>query len=323
MTILTKKDLTEVVAGQIVRGTALIKSYTQGVTKTQKPFLDGVLCGGIDVNFKVWDGVDGLLSFIVSNELEGKICDVVLEAQNYLGSISFIMKNCTLSNSGYELSDFLETRVDANAYLDVIMKFLNKVLSQEGYALADEILFSNEELLDRFKFEFCAKSHHDNYKSGLMVHTYKCLDMMNFMLTRYPAILNTENRPMKVVSYQSDLYYIGMLLHDIGKVFEMKMGVYQPNTATTHRYLGTEVLAKYKDSIISVYDEKWYYDLVAILLQHHGEYGDPCTTLCSMIAHIVDFNESRMTSICESLQGKVTIEKAGSYIKYDGKRLFL
>lgn len=111
------------------------------------------------------------------------------------------------------------------------------------------------------------------------------------------------------------------MFHDLGKIREMNLGVYQNCSKVTHRFLGIEYLAQLKEMIVTSYSEEWYYDLVSILLQHHGEWGDPCKTLVSYIVSKVDLFESQMTLIPQLLNEKLFMGSSGSRINIEGSWL--
>ena len=111
---------------------------------------------------------------------------------------------------------------------------------------------------------------------------------------------------------------IGSLLHDIGKTMEMNYGVYQPNSAISHRILGLDILYKYRADIESAYDEKWFRDLQSIIVEHHGEFADPCRTVVAYVVHKVDCFDSVMTCLAQSLDESMMTDTSGSSVRIDG-----
>jgi 3'-5' exoribonuclease len=115
---------------------------------------------------------------------------------------------------------------------------------------------------------------------------------------------------------------LGTLLHDIGKVDEMHFGIYQPLSAVTHRVLGLDYIFAMKDDIIAIYNEKWYRDLQSIIVEHHGEFGDPCRTVPAYLVHKLDCLDSILTGIQQAVEDP-SIDTAGSKIYVDGAYLFI
>lgn len=318
MSVLAKSTIDNAQDGEFLSGVVLVKSYGKKMTKgsVPKPYIDGVLVSGTDLPFKIWQDGSGLLDKMLADDLQGKACQVSGKVQLWQGNKSIILTDCT-PVSGYDIASFLPVKYNSKSYIDASKNFLMANLSPEGYDIISEILFNDDELWNRFTTEFCARSHHDNCRSGLLVHSYKVLLTMNFVLSVYPTLLKCNPRKMDVQKYQSDLYFIGAFIHDIGKTVEMKMGVYQPNTAVTHRYFGTEIVAKHKDKIIATYDEKWYYDLISIITQHHHEFGERAKTVFAYVTHLVDYQDTMLTGLCEAIEGNTNEDASGVYVFQD------
>ena len=111
---------------------------------------------------------------------------------------------------------------------------------------------------------------------------------------------------------------IGIALHDIGKIFEMRNGTYQKFSFLTHRGLGFEYLSDYKKIITDLYDEEFYYMVCSVLLQHHGECGENPRTLYAMLVHKIDDLEAVLTSVDEVIEEDTsTVDSAGRKIKFN------
>ena len=164
-------------------------------------------------------------------------------------------------------------------------------------------IFQSENLFPRFKEEFAGKKMHDAQIGGLMHHTTKMLKIAKILVENEPRMLQIEGF--------TDLLYLGISLHDIGKVYEMKLGVYQPNSFVTHRTLGTEMIAKYKDLICQLYNETFYYHILAIINGHHGEYGERPQTLLAYIIHLIDMLEANTTGAFDRIENKEFSNRAG------------
>lgn len=210
---------------------------------------------------------------------------------------------------------------DKEAYFQAFVNLVKARVSDKGYQLFDKLLLQNTELVERFKSEFAAKSHHDNCLSGLLAHSYKVVQLMGVLVDMYPRLSVVDGQTIS--AEQKDLYILGAALHDIGKTQEMEYGVYQPNSAVSHRFFGAEYLVENKEFIVGLYDDKWYYDLCSVMLQHHGEFGDPCATLSAMLVHWVDMLESRAQLVVQMMDANVAETKAGQSIKVDGSFITL
>lgn len=277
--------------GTAITGVVLIKDYKIALTKTGKEFITGTITSGIQIPFKAW-GSSVAFAKMKAEDYNNVPCLIQGTFDDYQGTISIIVDSVT-AVEGFKPDDFLPIKYNIEGYYTNLVAFCQKVLTPEGYTLLDKVLFSNKDLVERFKLEFAAKSHHDNCKGGLLVHTYKVLNNLWGILALYKGL--HDDKP-----HIKDLYIIGAVLHDIGKVWEMNFGTYQTCAVVTHRYLGLEYVSKFKDEIVANYGEDWYYNLASIFLQHHGEYDDDCRSIYAQVIHFADCLDADLTSIVEA-----------------------
>lgn len=323
MEIISASFLKEVTQGKVVTGTTvsgviLVSDYSIQLTKNGKEYVSGNLQSGIKVSFKSW-GNSSAFSKLKSEEYTSTPALIRGSVDNFNGIGSITVEDVT-AVSDFTADQFLEQRYNVDVYFDATLKLLEANVSEKAMSIVNNVF--TDELKSLFKNEFAATSHHDNCKGGLLAHTYKCLSLLNWTLITYKSLysLPTENG-LEISQDRKDLLFLGTFFHDIGKVKEMNLGVYQNCSKVTHRFLGIEYLSSIKDLIVNSFSEEWYYDLVSILLQHHGEYGDPCKTLVSFIVSKVDLYESQMTFIQQILSEKLVEGSSGSRINIDGSWL--
>lgn len=300
--------------GQPVNGAVLMGDYSVSLTKNGKEYISGKLRSGEQVQFKVWNN-SAAFGVLKNQDCRGKIVCITSFVDGYNGVYGLTLDSVRLlPDSEFTVDMFLPTRYNIPAYADALFKRASDKISANGMSVLNAVLFNNEPLLQRFEMEFAASSHHDNCKGGLLAHTYKVFNLMVFVITQYPELVSTDGA---VDQYTTDLLYIGSILHDIGKTVEMNLGVYQPQSCVTHSFLGAEMLVPFKDKIIEAYDEAWYYDLMSIMLQHHGDWGMPCKTVAAFLVHRVDEFESALTL----LHQEMSASEASGKVYHDGKYL--
>lgn len=314
MEMITKEQLQKMTAGQQINGIILVKDYSIQLTKTGKEYVAGSLQSGIDVPFKAWGNSSAFPKF--KNEAYESVPSYIVGSVDGYGGTNSIIVESVQAVEGYTPDQFFPIRYDIEAYWTALKNQIAKRVSSKGQEICNSILFNNEELSARFKNEFAAMSHHDNCKGGLLAHTYKVLNNIANVIAIYPSLTVRDG---KTDEDFIDLLYIGTLLHDVGKTVEMNFGVYQPKSIVTHNYLGLEFIAPYKDAIVQAYDEMWYYNLVSVLLQHHGDFEAPCRTVVAFIIHKADEFDSTLTLLSQSMEQVNNV--SGSKIKFDGKYL--
>lgn len=307
MNTITKELLTgNHATGDTISGLVLLREVKRQVTKNGKPYFSGTICSGVDIPIKAWDN-SSAFKFLEKEDLSGKVVYISGNWNEYQGMFSIVLDS-VMANAetvAMDAMQFIPTKYNIDAYWNGLKQIMQSNLTENGMKLANKFLFDNEEVAEAFKVEYAAKSHHDNCKGGLLAHTYKICYIMQVVFSLYKDIAD------------KDICMLGALLHDIGKVKEMHMGVYQPCSKVTHRFLGIEMLDK--DLIVSLYSEEWYYELVSILLQHHGEWGDPCKTVSARIVNLVDEFEANAMLLKQAIElsdNSGTVNVNGQYLSY-------
>lgn len=134
------------------------------------------------------------------------------------------------------------------------------------------------------------------------------LKILRFIWNTYPNINENMNK---------DLVFIGLAVHDMGKILEYNNGTRTEIAFATHNFLGQEILFEFKKDIVEGFEAPvkgsdepivvepfgtdFYYRLQAIIQQHHGEFGEPCHTVEAYLVHLVGMFESRVEIFEESL----------------------
>lgn len=289
--MLVKKDLDSMIDGTRFETVALIKSYEVRPTKKGTKYIDGMLEIKGSVAFKVWSG--GTFDELDKYDYCGSICKISGVVNEFNGTKSVILDSVIALQEGvYNESDFFEDRYDIESYWNAFNKVIKNSCSEKGVLIFNKVIGIVEE---RFKVEFAARSHHDAYKGGLLAHTYKETLLMSKVVKLYKSIVEKLN---------TDLLILGCALHDIGKTMEYTNGSIIGNgLIVSHHTFGVEILHSCKEYIVGVYDEEFYYRLLAIVEQHHGEFEETPRTIEAYLVHLVDNLESKFQSINESLEG--------------------
>lgn len=204
-----------------------------------------------------------------------------------------------------DTSDYIAS-LDCDALFTEFAAFLNSgAVSPKAINLLMTIFNDPKyNLRVKFKTGYAAKLYHDNIRGGLIHHTLKGLRILR-------SLIENDKR----LQPYADLLYIAWILHDIGKTIELDEGVYTANSFVTHVTFAVEMIAAYKDTIVQIFDEGWYYRLLSCITGHHGKWGDPPNTVWAYILHLVDMLESRTTTVLDTIENK-TWKNGDSGIKY-------
>jgi 3'-5' exoribonuclease len=95
---------------------------------------------------------------------------------------------------------------------------------------------------------------HDACVGGLANHVIKMLKLAR-------TLVDNDER---LLPY-SDLIYVGIVCHDIGKIREFDMGNHVKNCFISHSEYGCEMMYEIKDYIVSLFDEAFFYRLLSII----------------------------------------------------------
>ena len=201
-----------------------------------------------------------------------------------------------------ESSDF-----DLDELWKMMMSFVAKVENKQIKKLLDN-LFADKELAAKYKVMPAAEQVHHSFRGGLLEHVVEMLELADVYRKFY-----------KEVNY--DLVIAGIILHDIGKLYELtNVGMVVQRTTegalVGHLIKSFEILVEYSKGIL---DEETLLNLKHIILSHHGEleYGSPVlpATIEAAIVSSVDSASSKVRIYQKVL--KRNAKRQGDFSDYD------
>lgn len=284
------------------------KAYAGGT----KHFIVGNFTKGEEsIAFKIWD--EKLVEAVAVAGLEGKAIRITGSVTSYMQKMELKIDKVDVEGmADFPVKAFLKTADVAEIYKDFV-ELVQREVEPKGITLLNHI-FKNEGIWGRFKEEFAGSKMHDALVGGLMNHTTKMLKIAKTIVENEPRIKEQENF--------KDLLMLGVILHDIGKVKEMHMGVYQENSFVTHRTQGMEMLMKYKEEVVEAYDETFYYQILSVIQGHHGDFGDKPTTLVAYLVHLIDMVDAMTTGAFDRIdRGDVNIKAGHETVYMNGSNL--
>lgn len=290
-------------------GVVLLKNYSQGTTNSGKPKFTGTVANIDESKFNVWNNS---AAFEYFSQLPVATKPHVVWINYSLSKYGLVISKIRAVD-GFDPNTFVYHKYSPKEKAAEFSSVLAESSISERAMTVIRAVFHmdyNDMVSNRLVKEYAAYSHHDNCETGLLAHTVKCIRLYNGIKNAYAFLADEKT---------NDLMVISLALHDIGKIYEMHDGVYQQYSFITHRGLGLEHLLPYKQLIVDLYDEEYFYMICSVLLQHHGEYGENPRTVYAMIVHMIDDLEAQLTSIDDLLQdNEITCDAAGAKIKYNG-----
>ena len=304
--LLNKEEILQQADKEFVKGISILSSYSVQTAKNGKEYYNGTLKAQGNLEFKVWGGQ--LYNQLEAEDYTGVPVYIEAEVNVWNDSKSLILKKVVavdVEDLGIDITPLDPTKYDIAANEKEFYSLLKEELSSNGFELFKKIY---NRIRKEFRSEYAAVKIHDAYRGGLLAHTLKMLKILRFIWETYPNIRENMNK---------DLVFIGLAVHDVGKILEYNNGTRTEIAFATHNFLGQEILFEFKKDIVEGFEAPvkgsdepivvepfgtdFYYRLQAIIQQHHGEFGEPCHTVESYLVHLVDMFESRVEIFEESL----------------------
>ena len=267
----------------------LVRDKITAMAKNGKPYMTLKLMDRTgEVEARIWDRVDQFSSYFEKDNF----IQVNAKASVYLGKMQLVVQDLRLiDEQQVDLADFLPVskrdqqqmrqELDglldsiSDPYIDALLRgFFDDPTFYRGYSLAP-----------------AAKGMHHVYLGGLLEHSLAVSALACDLALRYPQI----NR---------DLLIAGALLHDVGKVAELR---YQRSFDYTdegkllgHIIIGVQMI---EDRVRKITDfpEDLSIMLKHLLLSHHGQYefGSPKRPkfLEAVVLNFIDDLDSKINGI--------------------------
>lgn len=327
--ILTKEIIEQSQENDIVSGLVYLRYLKKTISAKNTPYLFGEIESKEKFPVVMWSKCKQYTS-IENTEIVNCLVEIEGIINEYGGKKSIQLTNVTVKDHitlGINLDDLKCLRYDKNVFSLAFLNLVKTKLSDKAKIIFDKIFEPNkiDSLWSSFISEYAAKNYHDNCESGLLAHTYKCLRLLEYLEKPYGFIKKLKTNEISNNSDILDLLYLGLILHDVGKIKEMKEGIYQTDSFNSHRVLGLEILFSHKKEIINSYNEHWYQALLSILVGHHNGEGDTekARTLYAFIIYKIDEMEATFTGLDQLLETSISENIEGQKITWEENILAL
>lgn len=289
-----------------IKGIVLLKNYSKGETGNGNPKFSGIISNKEEMDFQIWSNKKAYEYLDSVRPVSG---ETVVNIDAEFSKFGLVINDMEVIE-GCNPEEFIDYRYDIH---ETVKNFCNLIrssgISEKALDVIKMILHmgENDEISNRICREYAAYRYHDNCRSGLLAHMTKCIKIYNGVKDCYDFLSDQRT---------NDLMVIALAIHDVGKIFEMYNGTYQKMSFIKHQGLGYEHALQYKDKIVVLYDEEFFYMLCSVLLQHHGEFGEPPKTLYAVLAHMIDNLDATLTSFDEVMRAELfIIDESGTKIK--------
>jgi 3'-5' exoribonuclease len=250
------KDL---VAGQTFdQETFVLKDITAGTDRNGRPYYDVVLADKTgEIKGKVWSDYIGQLD--LKSSRKGYVVTVAGRIESYKG----LNQLSVLSMRGVDetqLDDYLESSIYPADQLWAELADTVDSITQMSIKHLLQNIMNDAELGRKLKYWPAGMSIHHGFRSGLLQHILEMLTVLEGLPKYFPE-----------VNY--DIVKAGIILHDIGKLQELKAGGLVTDYERTGNLLGHMALGVIIVDHHAPKDMPEYIrvHLQHIILSHHGE----------------------------------------------------
>ncbi|TWT11158.1 3'-5' exoribonuclease YhaM [Planomicrobium sp. CPCC 101079] len=285
------KGITQRAVGETIDEYLLIKQSVKGVTTTGNPFISLVLQDKSgDIEAKLWDTKEEQEKMFAAET----IVRVGGEIHNYRGKNQLRIKSIRPAKpeENQSIADLMPSSEKSTEQLsEEVMSYLFEMQNPQIQRITRHILKKYQQKF--LTYPAATRNHHD-YVSGLADHVVSMLQLGKALCGIYPSL-------------NKDLLYAGIILHDIGKVFELSGPI-----ATTYTIEGnlighisimvTEIAKTAEELEI---DGEEVLLLQHLVLSHHGkeEWGSPKRPMIkeAEILHYIDNIDAKMMMLDRAL----------------------
>lgn len=221
----------------------------------------------------------------------GKAVEMLCEIGEYKGNTSIKAKEMTyiaVNPEEFVTTPAIATDVDrAHAFFrEVSSRYESPVLKK----LFDT--FSTPEWVGKYSRAAAAKEVHHAYRGGFLEHIYTLMSV-------YLSIHDAKIYPL----LNSDVVFLGLLLHDIGKLVELEEvspGCYDytiPGLSQGHLVMSYRMC--YEEAVrLGIQNDTEVLQVLHVILAHHGtyEFGSPVmpATAEALMVHHLDNMDSKL-----------------------------
>lgn len=267
----------------------LVKEKTTGMAKNGKPYMSLKLMDRTgEVEGRIWDRVDEFSARFNRDDF----IQVSAKASVYLGKMQLVIQELSrLDEDDVDLVDFLPVSDRPVAEMVGELTTVVDTLADPDLKKLMQQFLADQDFMAGYTRAPAAKTMHHVCLGGLLEHSLAVARLAVDICRRYPDL-------------ERDLLVVGALLHDIGKLAELR---YHRSFEYTdagrllgHIVIGVEMVEE-KIRGLGRFPAELAIHLKHLLLSHHGqyEYGSPKRpkTMEAVILNFLDDLDSKINGL--------------------------
>jgi 3'-5' exoribonuclease len=267
----------------------LVRDKIVGMAKNGRPYMTLKLMDRTgEVEGRVWDRVDELSGQFAKDDF----VRVSAKASVYMGKMQLVIQELVcLEERAIDLADFLPVSRRSIDEMNAELQALVAGLTDVHLKRLMTAFMADSAFMFGFTRAPAAKMMHHVCLGGLLEHSLAVAALASDICERYPDL----NR---------DLLIVGALLHDVGKITELRyhrsFDYTDAGKLLGHIVIGVELVEE-KLREIDDFPQELAVHLKHLLLSHHGqyEYGSPKRpkTMEAVILNFLDDLDSKINGV--------------------------
>lgn len=292
-----------------------IEEFKQHKTRNQHPYYRIILQDKTgELVSRIWQ--DDFHNCKLRNVENGDVVKIDAEVSTYNDQLQLIIKKLEKTDD-YDITDLLQaSQRDIDKMFEKLKERVRKLKDKHLKSLFDNI-FSDKTFIKRYKRTPAAEKIHHDFIGGLLEHTLEMSDLADAFLPYYKEV-------------NHDLVVAGIILHDIGKVFELEIKKTAIIRTTKGKLIGHLVqgIELVKSYLPKDFPDKLWMKLEHILISHNGELerGSPVkpSTIEAEIVHVVDYASSQVRQFHKAIKlGEGQTPGFSEYQRWIGTQVYL
>lgn len=284
--------------GKKITCKAFISQFSIQTASNNKEFAKGFINdkAGNKINFINWQQT----TFTDAPDVFGAQVTGELEYNDFVKGLQFKITSVDqIFSNGSQLDWVPEVKSQAENF-ERFQELITSTASAKAIPHFNKIMQFDKFANNLYFNAMGSLNNHDAMKGGLAHHTNKVMSYAQTMINHHPESYTQDEK---------DILMIGIFIHDWGKMlvhsYDMKKSV-QERHFLEHRVLLMEYLylnqVDWLEEIATEYSPRLRDELIAIIMQHHGIYGERPLTKLAYIAHKADSLDAEITNAMENIK---------------------
>lgn len=261
----------------------------------------------------IWDNVDQIASAVTS----GNFVHIEGSVSQYNGNLQLVIRKMTpCPPDSADPSDFIpKTDRNTDVMLEGLINLTSSIKNKYLKQLLDAF-WNDEDFVCKFKQAPAAKNMHHVFIGGLLLHSFSMAKLADKIAMHYGGI-------------DRDLLLTGAILHDIGKIRELRYNLSidysDEGRLLSHIVIGCRMIDE-KIREIKDFPEEQALLIRHMIVSHHGskEFGspEPPKTIEAVLLNYIDEIDAKVNGIREFISREDSGETWTSYHRLLGRHFY-